>query len=370
MRLIFAAITVVSFSFQWSGIADAQEQVTPKQNVATTFSHSKVGVLEAYPDRIMARLEHRDRILASAQPRTSPIAPSFIINQSKISGHWNPGKTLKVAFKGGDPLLHKQIADAANEWTRYANLTFDFGFNPTAGTYRTWSASDTAFAADIRVSFDQSGYYSLVGNDSINLAVTNPGEESLNLEYFASALPTDWRSVVLHEFGHAIAFEHEHQQPVNNPCDFRFDDDPGYTPTTDAHGQFIQDRRGLRPGLYTVLGGPPNNWPKAKVDFNLRKLPDSHAYLTGPFDKNSIMKYYFPEWMFISGAQSPCCTPAENLALSAEDQQGAAKVYPRTPAEVRHAINLRVESLNSLLQLQYISPQQMEHYRAQLNQTK
>jgi hypothetical protein len=132
----------------------------------------------------------------------------------------------------------------------------------------------------------------------------------------------------LHEFGHAIGFEHEHQNALV-PCDFRFEDEPGYVPTTDSFGQFMPDPHGKRPGLYTLLGGPPNNWPKAVVDFNLRPLPDSSAYLTGTFDKDSIMKYFFPEWMFIAGASSSCFSSEENLTLSAGDKQGAAKLYPR-----------------------------------------
>ena len=109
------------------------------------------------------------------------LAPRFIIN---ISKRWNAGQTLKIAFKGGDTALHEKIASTINEWTQYANLTFDFGINPSTGEYRTWKPTDTSFAAEIRVSFDQTGYFSLVANDSINPAVAKPGEESLNLQGF------------------------------------------------------------------------------------------------------------------------------------------------------------------------------------------
>ena len=68
--------------------------------------------------------------------------------------------------------MYKQIADTVTEWTSYANLKFDF--TDSTGNYHTWDPGDTDFKAQIRVSFDQIGYYSLVGNDSINKSVRRP----------------------------------------------------------------------------------------------------------------------------------------------------------------------------------------------------
>jgi hypothetical protein len=252
------------------------------------------------------------------------------------------------------------------EWTQYANLKFDFGVDPATGNYRSWSKSDTNFTADIRVSFDQSGYYSLVGNDSINRTITRPGEESLNLEGFDQLRPDDWKSVALHEFGHAIGFEHEHQSPVA-PCDFRVNDDPGYVSTADQFGQYIPDSQNRRPGLYTFLGGPPNNWPAAVVDFNLKQLPESHAYEVGPFDRESIMKYFFPDWMFISRANSGCYTGAENLVISDGDKQGAAKVYPRLPESIRSAAALRAQALEGAANVSTLPPAAQQEFREERN---
>ncbi|HXB57591.1 MAG TPA: hypothetical protein VN461_22705 [Vicinamibacteria bacterium] len=288
-------------------------------------------VLEGYPDRIQARLEAKTRFLAASPPATSQPTFEFVFRQL---GRWKQGQTLRVAFRGGDTALRKDIADATADWTSHGNVKLDFGWDTGVGRHREWSPSDADYTADIRVSFDQEGYWSLVGPDSIDRSMAKPGEASLNLQGFDSGRPADWRAVALHEFGHALGFEHEHQHPTQGcDSDFRYQDDTGYVPTTDSFGQYIPDSQGRRPGIYTVLGGPPNNWPSAQVDHNLRQLNnDSHAFTFGPFDPSSIMKYAFDSWMCQQGTSSLCCSGGENTVLSPQDMAGIAQAYPTAVA--------------------------------------
>lgn len=288
-------------------------------------------VMEAYPDDVQIRLEQRSRAIAQLPSDVGGLHPESVVNLLK---NWAPGQTLRVAFKGGDVSLHRAIAEATKDWTSQGNLKLDFGFNAATGTFRKWSTSDQSYEAEIRISFDQGGYWSNVGNDCINPSVAAPNQASLNLHGFDVQRPVDWRGVVLHEFGHAFGFEHEHQHPSEGcNADFRWFDDPGYTFKTDQFGQYIQDDQGRRPGIYTVLGGPPNKWPAWKVDFNLKQLTatDSHMsqeFATSGFDKKSIMKYYFPSWMFVNGAQSHCFSAGENVTLSTQDIQAFKATYP------------------------------------------
>jgi hypothetical protein len=211
------------------------------------------------------------------------------------------------------------------------------------------------------VSFNQPGYFSLIARDGIDPQIARPGEASLNLEGFDKKLPADWKGVALHEFGHAIGFEHEHQGP-SAMCDFRFDDDPGYLATTDDFGQFIPDRNGKRPGLYTLLGGPPNNWPQNVVDHNLKDLPTTSAYSGTPFDKRSIMKYFFADYMFISGTESPCYTDSVNVVISTLDKVGAAQVYPRGLEAIAADDQIRAKVLDALSKAEDLPAKLKSHY--------
>jgi hypothetical protein len=317
---------------------------------------------EGLPDNLIARVEVRDRFLNELPASTNGFSPQFVLETLK---RWPAGSTVRVAFNGGSNALRKGIADTAASWLAYGNIQLDFGYNSANGTYRSWSLTDTDYKAHIRISFSHGGYWSLVGMDSEDPVIISPGEASMNFGGFAVSLPSNWKAIVVHEFGHAFGFHHEHQSPVGG-CEsqFRWYNDPGYQPTRDQYGQYIIDSLGRRPGIYTVLGGPPNNWPAMRVDHNLRQLRSSTAFNVGPFDSKSIMMYSFPTWMFVA-PNSPCYT-AENATLSKQDQAGFMQAYPFTAAEMVRQQSQRREFLNTLINAQ-ILPQSKERFKAMFN---
>ncbi len=207
----------------------------------------------------------------------------------------------------------------------------------------------------------------MVGIDSIDPSLKKPNESSMNFEGFTDALPDDWLGTVRHEFGHAIGFQHEHQSPAS-PCEsaFRWDDDPGYVQTKDIYGQFVPDTQNRKPGIYTELEGPPNNWDKDQIDFNLKQLPNSVDLRFSTFDKDSIMKYFFADWMFNGGEASPCWS-VENLNLSAQDQKAALETYPKDPAEIQKATILQTSAVRSLFRLSELSPQTKAQFKNKLS---
>lgn len=291
-------------------------------------------VLEVLPDEVVASLEVRDAWRQEMASRSPGL--EFLVSHLAL---WPPGGVVRVAFLGGDSGLHRDIAEAAEQITDACNLSLDFGFDGATGEFRRWRETDTTYAAEIRVSFDQPGFWSLVGTDSndptvgtpFGLIGGRPGQRSLNLGGFVERRPPDWKGTVRHEFMHAVAFKHEHQN-MRGPCEeqFRWDDDEGYVPTQDARGRFVPDAAGRRPGIYTYLAGPPNSWPRAKVDHNLRTR-DTPGTVAGSFDAASAMLYRF-EPFFYRSVPSPCAPTTDGIDLSPGDREGLRLLYPDVSA--------------------------------------
>lgn len=303
-------------------------------------------ILESLPDSVVAALEVRDAWRRQLAESTAGL--EFIVSDLD---RWPVGSTVRVAFLDGDTELHANVAAATAQITDAVNLTLDFGVDPATGAHRRWTEADTVLEAEIRVSFDMPGYWSLVGTDSTDATIDpggpiggGPGQRSLNLGGYKTNKPPGWQGTVRHEFLHALAFQHEHQN-MRGPCsdDFRWDNDPGYVPTTNANGVFVPDAQGRRPGIYTYLAGPPNRWSKAKVDHNLRTVEDPGA-VAGPFDAASVMLYRFAPF-FYKSSPSLCAPTGSGVDLSVGDKRGLQLLYPAASEEVNA---LAAQSLQGL----------------------
>lgn len=291
-------------------------------------------VMEGYPDHILARLERRDRRLRRSAPsHVNGIGFELVIEDAKL---WKVG-TLTVSFAGGDRDLHAKIAAVADRWSEHANIRFDYGYDASSGTYRALNPEQDIH---IRVGFSEAGYWSLVGTDSTDPDLVSYGEISLNLSDFDRELPEHWEGTVLHEFGHALGFHHEHQSPAIEDCEFNWD------------------------FLYDYLGGSPNYWPKWKVDHNLRKLPGGGLTYSA-HDKESIMHYSFPDWMFTSGDHSPCYTTRNDI-LSAADKTMAAQAYPRDTDAAAEVVANRRANLTELVGAERLVASQQQRFKRQL----
>ena len=341
---------------------------SPKSTEPQHSSLALPQIQEGLPDELFQGTERRRLAIESSTSEwTLPEIQSVIL----VPRLWNPGQTITVAFKGGSQDLRANIANAARLWETTANIHFDFGNARAGATFREWTESDIDYTANVRIAFNsgtQGGYWSAIGQESIDRSIRTPDKPSMNFEAFDRKLPEDFRSIVVHEFGHVLGFEHEHQGPFST-CEqeYRWDDDAGYVPTIDSGSNaFIADPQSRHPGIYRVMGGSPNSWPRSRIDFNFRKFAYSSDLESSTFDKLSIMKYHFDQWMYVNLTMSMAsgCYSPQSTNISAQDQQTALARYPRRASDAKQVLDARLSLAHRLLSQRNLAPEIKDTFTA------
>lgn len=199
---------------------------------------------------------------------------------------WRPGRTLQIRFMDGSETQRRRVVEHAREWTKHANLRFDFGDHPEA---------------QIRISFtfDPGGAWSAVGTDALHRPSFPLHEPTMSLGWLQDDTEDkEYSRVVLHEFGHAIGCIHEHQTPIGG-------------------------LRWNREAVYAFYAAPPNRWSRDEVDEQvISKYAKSEIRGTA-FDPDSIMLYEFPAELLQDGKGTH-----ENHKLSPSDIAFISSVYP------------------------------------------
>lgn len=272
----------------------------PGVAIAQTPDPSKF-IVEALPEESATRVENERKMFQLFGLADHDKTTKGVVNALKL---WTYSyDAIRVCFLGGSREARERVVQVATEWkAAVPGLPLDFadaGDPPTCGSGHNIN--------HIRISFNRKGYWSHVGTDSIRLVGQN--QPSMNLQDLDWKFndQTEFRSTVLHEFGHAIGFNHEHQNPMS-ACNSEFN----------------------WPLIRKWLHGPPNNWDDATIDFNMGALHEQGLLATS-FDKSSIMLYTFPPEYFINGSGAKCYSKV-NTELSAGDIDLARKLYPASPA--------------------------------------
>jgi hypothetical protein len=204
--------------------------------------------------------------------------------RKRAIGTWNKfwinGRTLKIAFMGNPPeALRQAIQKQIIKWQPSVNLTFEF--------------VESGYS-DIRIKTGSDENASAVGTDAL-LAPQDEPTLYLSIDHNYPS----FEGIVLHEFGHALGLQHEHQHPkATIPWD--------------------------KPKTYKYYK-EKYDWDEDVVDFNLFKTFEINEHFLAPYDKDSIMHYVVDNEVTLGDFEV-----GENSKISMLDRRAMRKIYPKS----------------------------------------
>lgn len=199
---------------------------------------------------------------------------------------WTNGQTLRIAITRYDEAMFQTVVAAIKQWAPHVNLNFEF---------IELDDNDELYDGDIRIllsHLNDGADSSVIGTDAQNILPHLP----------TMVLGTDYQSpfftvAVMHEFGHALGVEHEHQHP-DAPLDWNL------------------------PALYREF--KKHGWTEEEIYRNVLKKLDYRQIRQTPYDPKSIMHYAFPASVMWDKIEVP-----QNNQLSEQDIKFISSVYPR-----------------------------------------
>ncbi len=218
-----------------------------------------------------------------------PAKPTVTARSVEVKGtRWKNGQTVRILFLGGTNAERQMVRSIAVEWTRYANLNFEF-FDSVAQLRGQKS--------NIRIDFEKgAGSNSAVGNQAESFAQNEP---TMNYAWVDKA-------TILHEFGHALGLEHEHQNPSNQV-------------------------RWNRNAIFNEMSR--DGWTIEMVDDFIIKPHDRNRVNFSQYDPLSIMVYSYPSSWTLDGSSVEL-----NTELSEMDKTNIAKMYPGRTAVIEENV--------------------------------
>ncbi len=202
---------------------------------------------------------------------------------------WGLGQNIDIVLLENAPSksILDQMKSHFRHWEKHTNLRITIFDNVTD------FASEGDGNAEVRIAFSNKGHYSRLGKNSAG----GLSDHSMNLQFDASTSDAEVRRVTLHEFGHAIGFQHEHLNPSAG-IKWKQPDAMNYYKST-------------------------TGWDEAKINYNIFKKLDASKHLASKFDKLSIMAYSFPASITENGVGVDW-----NTQLSQTDAKWAEIAYP------------------------------------------
>ncbi|MBL0356523.1 MAG: hypothetical protein IPP72_06315 [Chitinophagaceae bacterium] len=218
-------------------------------------------------------------------PGISSTRRRFILTTNK---KWVNGTEIRYMFIEGPEEQWQVVREAFKQWK---DLGIGLSFKEVTKMEESM----------VRIGFDLSdGSWSYVGRDVLTIA--KPAR-TMN---FGWDLTADGygMTTALHEIGHTIGFQHEHQSPF-----------AGISWNTDA--------------VYKEFSGNPNFWSKSEIDSNILSKIPANQVKGSNWDPTSIMEYEFGPGLVLEPADFKKGIFPPGI-LSAQDIDGVKAFYPET----------------------------------------